>query len=143
MKKSSNTSSTILTSKPDLPVVGTKIVRLKGGEDLVSVVVETEDGKYILDNPLHLIFKRGDSGMMMVLLPWLPMEVIEENMVTIDKSEVLLLIEPKMKLIDYYNNVLETILKRLVDIEDNVKEYTDEYSEPELSEDVPEDRILH
>lgn len=53
-----------------------RIIRLKGGEDIVADCLEDENS-LILDSPMHLIFKRGPAGgKIMVLLPWLPVELL-------------------------------------------------------------------
>ena len=61
-----------------------KIVRLQSGEDIIAGYVEDYETELItLDNPMHLIFKRTTRGTVMMLLPWLPIEIIKNNPVKI------------------------------------------------------------
>ncbi len=105
-----------------------RIVRLQSGEDIMANCLEDEEhGTILLDNPMHIIFKRlpttGQTVMMM--MPWLPIEVIKENSAIIYDSDVLTFVEPREDLIDYYGSaVVEAQLRMdkespLSDIEDD------------------------
>lgn len=84
-----------------------KIIRLQGGEDIVADCLE-DDGYVILDSPMHLIFKRGPAGnKIMVLLPWLPVELIHENIASIPHKEIVFSVSPRKELIDYYLESVE------------------------------------
>lgn len=147
MKKNSNTNSTTLTSNYDEPF-GTKILRLHSGEDLVCGIMVDQNGNYIVDNPLHLMFKRTSVGTVMILLPWLPMEVIEENVAIINPKDVLTILDPKTKLIDYYNNSLEALKSKLEELENTpIEIQPEEEQEEDVSEALQEpdksQRTLH
>ena len=45
---------------------------------------------------------------MMVMLPWLPIELIKDNMATIYSSDILTMIDPKDALVEYYGNMINT-----------------------------------
>ena len=88
---------------------GVKIVRLQSGEDIIASIIEDNESEMImLDNPMHLIFKRTSQGTMMVMLPWLPIELIKDNIATIYSSDVLTIVEPKDALVEYYGNMINT-----------------------------------
>lgn len=104
-----------------------KIVRLQSGEDVMATCLQDEEhGTVLLDNPMHIIFKRlpttGQTVMMM--MPWLPIEVIKDNSAIIYDSDILTFIEPREDLVDYYASaVVEAQLKMdkktpLTDIDD-------------------------
>ena len=82
-----------------------RIVRLQSGEDIVADCLEDNDS-LILDSPMHLIFKRTTKGTVMMLLPWLPIELIKDNSATIYTSDILTVYEPKDDLIQYYDNIV-------------------------------------
>lgn len=83
-----------------------KIIRLQGGEDIIADCLE-DTNHLILGNPMHLIFKRGvNNAKIMVLLPWLPVEIISENIASVPHKDILLSLQPKKDMIDYY---LETV----------------------------------
>ena len=116
--KNSITNSTISTSKMTELLQGVKIVRLQSGEDIIAGLIEDNESEMImLDNPMHLIFKRTSQGTMMVMLPWLPIELIKDNIATIYSSDVLTIVDPKDALVEYYGNMINT--QQLKDMRDN------------------------
>ena len=83
-----------------------RIVRLQSGEDIIAGMTEDNEGDVVLlDNPMHLIFKRTTQGTVMMMMPWLPIELIKSNISTIYTSDILTVIEPKDDLVEYYDNV--------------------------------------
>ena len=107
--KNLNTSSTTLTLKMTDIVQGVKIVRLQSGEDIIAGLIQDDESEMImLDNPMHLIFKRTSQGTVMMMLPWLPIELIKDNMATIYSSDILTMIDPKDALVEYYGNMINT-----------------------------------
>jgi hypothetical protein len=83
-----------------------RIVRLQSGEDIIAGMTEDNEGDVVLlDNPMHLIFKRTTQGTVMMMMPWLPIELIKSNIATIYTSDILTVIEPKDDLVEYYGNV--------------------------------------
>jgi len=97
---------------------GVKIVRLQSGEDIIASIIEDDESEMImLDNPMHLIFKRTSQGTMMVMLPWLPIELIKDNIATIYSSDVLTIVDPKDALVEYYGNMINT--QQIKDMRDN------------------------
>ena len=107
-------------------VQGVKIVRLQSGEDIIAGLIQDDESEMImLDNPMHLIFKRTSQGTVMMMLPWLPIELIKDNIATIYSSDVLTIVDPKDALVEYYGNMINTEqLKQMRDntMVDNLKE---------------------
>ena len=119
-------------------IQGVKIVRLQSGEDIIASIIEDDESEMVmLNNPMHLIFKRTSQGTMMVMLPWLPIELIKDNMATIYSSDILTMIDPKDALIEYYGNMINTEqLKNMRDdtLVNNLKEaMNDNEDDDELS----------
>jgi predicted P-loop ATPase/GTPase len=114
----------------------TKIIRLKDGEDIMTSFIETSDNMLILENPMSVFFKRLSVNKSMVMMsPWLPIELIKENNVEIHKHDVLTLIEPKESLIEYYNNAVEEANEVMQQSERIIDEaLLDETSDEELEE---------
>ena len=85
-----------------------KIVRLQSGEDIMADVMKNDENELIvLDNPMHIIFKRMPTGQtVMMMMPWLPIEIIKENNATIYGTDILTVIEPKDDLIEYYGRAV-------------------------------------
>ena len=128
--KNLNTSSTISTLKMNELIQGVKIVRLQSGEDIIASIIEDDESEMVmLNNPMHLIFKRTSQGTVMMMLPWLPIELIKDNMATIYSSDILTMIDPKDALIEYYGNMINTEqLKNMRDdtLVNNLKEAMDD-----------------
>ena len=124
-----------------------KIVRLQSGEDIMADVMENDENELIvLDNPMHIIFKRMPTGQtVMMMMPWLPIEIIKENNATIYGTDILTVIEPKDDLIEYYGRaVLEAqeIMekKRIRGIND--EDFDDEEDEDGDEEELQVEDIL-
>ena len=128
---------------------GVRIVRLQSGEDIIAGYSgNTNTNVVVLDNPMHLIFKRTSQGTVMMMLPWLPIELIKDNIATVLSDDILTIVEPKDDLKEYYHNVINTTqMKMLKDntLSQNLRdasdeeEYDDEDPEGELTrEDVAE-----
>jgi len=82
-----------------------KIVRLQSGEDIIcNYYADEENGAVLLGDPMHLIFKRMPTGKtIMMMMPWLPIEIIKDNSAIVYDSDILTIVEPKEELIHYYN----------------------------------------
>jgi hypothetical protein len=124
---------------------GVKIVRLQSGEDIIAGLIQDNESEMImLDNPMHLIFKRTSQGTMMVMLPWLPIELIKDNIATIYSSDVLTIVDPKDALVEYYGNMINT--QQLKDMRDNtmvenLKEALDDSEEDDFTEEENEETL--
>jgi hypothetical protein len=135
MTKNLITSSTISTLKMTDIIQGIKIIRLQSGEDIIAGLTHDDKSEMMmLDNPMHLIFKRTSQGTVMMMLPWLPIELIKDNTATIYSSNVLTIVDPKDALVEYYGNMINTEqLKQMRDdtIVNNLKEALDDSDDDE------------
>ena len=153
MKKNSITNSTISSLKmPDL-VPNIRIVRLQSGEDIIADCIPNLDEETVeLKRPMHIIFKRIQTGRsIMMMMPWLPVELIKENTAHIYGADILTYIEPKDDLIEYYNNAVNdedleiastsSIRPQLFnEDEDEDEEPTDEELDEEELQELMEER---
>lgn len=110
-----------------------RIVRLRTGEDIIARYKENEETyEIILIDPMTIFFKRLPNGKCyMMINPWLPVEIIEDNIATISPEEILTVSYPKDAVCVYY--------KRLVN-ETNI-EALESYQQIEnyLSNDIEDD----
>jgi hypothetical protein len=91
-----------------------KIIRLQSGEDIISDCVMSEDDYLVqLNHPMTLLFKRGAKGTVMMMVPWLPLEVICDNIATITQDDILTFVNPKDDLIEYYGNMVEIAVESI------------------------------
>ena len=82
---------------------------------------------------------------MMVMLPWLPIELIKDNIATIYSSDILTMVDPKDALVEYYGNLINTEqLKQMRDntIVDNLKEAFDDSDDEEDFEEEENEETL-
>jgi hypothetical protein len=83
-----------------------KLLRLQSGEDIIADIIEDDQHDAVLvSNPMTVIFRRLPTGRaVMMMAPWLPIELIEVNAATLYTADILTIIEPKASMIEYYQN---------------------------------------
>ena len=120
-----------------------KIVRLQSGEDIIAGYIEDYETELItLDNPMHLIFKRTTRGTVMMLLPWLPIEIIKNNSASIFSTDILTTYDPKDDLIAYYDKFINhPQMKEMSDSSRNYSNYFDDSEEGYEDEDEDDNSI--
>jgi hypothetical protein len=118
-----------------------KIIRLQSGEDVMADCIEdTEQGTVLLENPMHIIFKRIPTGQtVMMMMPWLPIELIKENSAIIYDSDILTIIDPKEDLINYYGQIVISAQERMENSENIFGEDDDE---EEVEEDIDPEELF-
>jgi hypothetical protein len=134
MTKNLITNSTTLTSKPEN--LNVKIVRLVTGEDVLADFIEdSSDGTVLLSNPMRLVFKRMSTGQnAMHISPWLPIELIEENIAQIHCADILTVVNPKEELVDHYNTVVDSEQNRLILQDEQIRYALNRLREEEIEE---------
>ena len=117
------------------PNTNIKIIRLHGGEDIMADILQDEENDTImLDNPMQVIFKRIPTGQtVMMMMPWLPIEIIENNQAILYTSDILTIVDPKASAIKHYGDVVMESQKRMEEI-DLVSEYEEDEDEEETEE---------
>ena len=87
-----------------------KIVRLQSGEDVIANYTDDEEGSITLTNPMTLMFKRMPTGRaVMMMSPWLPLELVEDNVACIYAQDILSVFQPKQPIINYYNTTVTEV----------------------------------
>jgi len=109
-----------------------KIVRLQSGEDIIADCTAIEDSDTVLLNrPMHIVFKRVSTGRsVMMMMPWLPIELIKENSAIIYEADILTVIDPKDDLVEYYSNAV---------CDEDVKHATESSIRPQLFDEYDND----
>ena len=120
-----------------------KIVRLQSGEDIMADMIEDEENDTVLlDNPMHIVFKRIPTGQtVMMMMPWLPIEIIKENVAIIYASDILTVIEPKTEVVEYYGNVVVEAQHRM-EHSKQLGSLDDEEEEEDDEEEIDADDLL-
>lgn len=92
-----------------------KIVRLVSGEDIIAFYEEDEDVA-LVGNPMTMIFKRLPTGKaVMLMAPWLPIEVVDEDIVSIPYSQIITVMNPKRHMSEYFINSVIDMEQELSD----------------------------
>ena len=117
-----------------------KIVRLQSGEDIIADYMEDAEGSTILlTNPMSLMFKRLPTGKaVMMMSPWLPLELVENTTARLFSQDVLTVFEPKAQLIEYYNTTVIEVEQDMYENDDAL----DEVDDDDMTEDDEEAAML-
>jgi hypothetical protein len=93
-----------------------KIIRMQTGEDIMaSMIGEDEAETVLLADPMRLIYRRMPTGQtVLMMMPWLPVELIKDNSALIYNTDIVTIIEPKESMIEYYDNLVN---KTLIEME--------------------------
>lgn len=92
-----------------------RIVRLVSGEDIIAFYEEDED-MALVGNPMTMAFKRLPTGKaVMLMAPWLPLEVVEEDIVSIPYSQIITVMNPKKHMSEYFINSVMDMEQELSD----------------------------
>ena len=123
-----------------------KIIRLQSGEDIIGNYNKDEhSGVIIVNRPMTLFFKRlSMNRTVMMMGPWLPVELIQDNLAELYTKDILTVISPKESMVSYYINAaddMETTLKENgSNIEASLTNYDQDDDDEE--EDEEDDEIL-
>jgi hypothetical protein len=120
-----------------------RIIRLKDGEDIIALYHLNSNGIIEMYDPMTLFYKRMSAGKSMLLMsPWLPIELIQTNSACISMNEVLTIVEPRSALIEYYNNAVaeanEVVANFNDQIDDSLLDEFDSDEELDLEDDTDE-----
>jgi len=93
-----------------------KIIRLQSGEDVIADYTQIEgDSSVLLTNPMTLMFKRMPTGRAVMLMsPWLPLELVEKNEAWLYEADILSIFQPKEQIVDYYNNTVREVEEDMI-----------------------------
>ena len=105
-----------------------QIIRLKNGEDIIGQV-SANTGDYEINQPMSLNIEYHGNQSGLVMHHWLPVQLIDKNIATIKKEDVLTTFLPNKEFSEYYENTIER-MERLL----KVKEEVEAMSDDEISE---------
>ena len=130
-----------------------RILRLKSGEDIIAVYQYDEElCEVVLSDPMCIMFKRLPNGKsFMMINPWLPVEIIEDNTARIDPNEILTMSYPKEAVSVYYKRLVnETNIEALESyqqiesyLNNDVDTDEDEMLDDDLDIDEMEESLLY
>ena len=94
-----------------------KLIRMQSGEDIMASMFENDNSDQIqLNDPMRIVFRRLPTGQtVMMMMPWLPVELIKENSAMIYYSDIVTVVEPKESMIRYYDKLVERTIEEMAD----------------------------
>jgi ABC-type uncharacterized transport system YnjBCD substrate-binding protein len=126
---------------------------------MASMIGEEEEETVLLADPMRLIYRRMPTGQtVLMMMPWLPVELIKDNNALVYNSDIVTIVDPKESMIEYYENlVIKTMLEMeksegmieqlLKDQQEDseVEEESEEFSMEELTQYIEDikNRTLH
>jgi len=121
-----------------------KLIRMQSGEDIMASMLEDENSDQIqVNDPMRIVFRRLPTGQtVMMMMPWLPVELIKENSAMIYYSDIITVVEPKESMIRYYDKLVERTIEEMADSDkliDNLLE--EQEGEEEHAQDVQQQII--
>jgi hypothetical protein len=104
---------------------------MQTGEDIVASMYEEENSDMIqLDEPMRLVFRRMPTGQtMMMMMPWLPIELIKVNSANVYATDIITVVEPKEEMIQYYGKLVARLSEDLKESGDHLQRLLDEEDE--------------
>ena len=125
-----------------------KLIRMQSGEDIMASMFEQEDSEQVqLNDPMRLVFRRMPTGQtVMMMMPWLPVELIKENSALVYTSDIVTVIDPKESMIRYYDKLVERTINDMADSDkmlDQLLEEQEEEGESQQQEEMMQELLQH
>jgi hypothetical protein len=110
-----------------------KLIRMQSGEDIMASMFEEENSDQIqINDPMRIVFRRLPTGQtVMMMMPWLPVELIKENSAMIYYSDIVTVVEPKESMIRYYDKLVERTIEEMVDSDKMIDNLLEEQEQEE------------
>jgi hypothetical protein len=104
---------------------------MQTGEDIMASMYEEENSDMIqLDDPMRLVFRRMPTGQtMMMMMPWLPIELIKVNSANVYATDIITVVEPKEEMIQYYGKLVARLSEDLKESGEHLQRLLDEEDE--------------
>ena len=110
---------------------------MQSGEDIMASMFEDDNSDQIqLNDPMRIVFRRLPTGQtVMMMMPWLPVELIKENSAMIYYSDIVTVVEPKESMIRYYDKLVERTIEEMADSDKMINNLLEE-QEGEEEQDI-------
>ena len=114
-----------------------KLIRMQTGEDIMASMFEQEDsGQIQINDPMRIVFRRLPTGQtVMMMMPWLPVELIKENIATIYSTDIITVVEPKESMIRYYDKLVERTITDMLESDGMIERLLEEQEEEDEEEE--------
>ena len=121
-----------------------KLIRMQSGEDIMASMFEQEDSEQVqLNDPMRLVFRRMPTGQtVMMMMPWLPVELIKENSALVYSSDIVTVIEPKEAMIRYYDKFVERTVNDMADSDKLLEDLLDDQDKEDEDEEQQQEEMM-
>lgn len=121
-----------------------KIIRMQTGEDIMASMIEEQEQNetVVLNNPMRLVFRRLPTGQtVLMMMPWLPVELIKEDSAIIYTTDIITVIEPKESMKEYYENLVDKTIEEMMNSEELLEQRLasmekEEQEEQKIAEEI-------
>ena len=121
-----------------------KIIRMQTGEDIMASMIEEQEQNetVVLNNPMRLVFRRLPTGQtVLMMMPWLPVELIKEDSAIIYTTDIITVIEPKESMKEYYENLVDKTIEEMMNSEEILEQRlanmeNEEKEEQQIAEEI-------
>jgi len=121
-----------------------KIIRMQTGEDIMASMIgeEEQNETVVLNNPMRLVFRRLPTGQtVLMMMPWLPVELIKEDSAIIYTTDIITVIEPKESMKEYYENLVDKTIEEMMNSEEILEQRLanmekEEQEEQKIAEEI-------
>ena len=121
-----------------------KIIRMQTGEDIMASMIEEQEQNetVVLNNPMRLVFRRLPTGQtVLMMMPWLPVELIKEDSAIIYTKDIITVIEPKESMKEYYENLVDKTIEEMINSEEILEQRLanmekEEKEEQQIAEEI-------
>lgn len=122
-----------------------KILRLSTGEDIIGHCVFDDEEEYVLvGNPMKVMLQRVPEmrQTVLIMMPWLPLELIEDDLVTINYGDIITSVNPKESFVEYYIGTVDKYQK-VLEKESNLESYSlDDFGSDDEDEEQEFDSMM-
>lgn len=120
-----------------------KFIRLVTGEDIVANCFINDETQYVdVENPMKVVISRFNNSKksILIMMPWLPLEVIADEYATLKYEDILTMVDPKESFIEYYCNTVDKYNEL---IQSNLEEdMFDEYNiEDDFDDEITDEEV--
>ena len=123
-----------------------KIIRMQTGEDIMASMIEEQEQNetVVLNNPMRLVFRRLPTGQtVLMMMPWLPVELIKEDSATIYTTDIITIVEPKESMKEYYENLVDKTIEEMLNSEELLEQRLSNMEKEEQEEQKIAEEIIN
>ena len=119
---------------------------MQTGEDIMASMIEKEEQNetVVLNNPMRLVFRRLPTGQtVLMMMPWLPVELIKEDSATIYTTDIITIVEPKESMKEYYENLVDKTIEEMLNSEELLEQRLSNMEKEEKEEQQIAEEIIN